>query len=73
MQTKLDDDMLNKVVGIVNDIYGTIGDSGDQDSLLIMTCLQLAYNLEMVSGHLRSLDSKLDAIEPLKTARNREN
>ena len=66
MQTELDDDTLNRVIGIVNEVYGAIGGSVDQDSLLIMTCLQLAYNLETVSRHLRSLDKRLDVLDPFK-------
>ena len=60
MQTELDDDALDHVVGIVNEICGSIGGNVDQDNLLMLTCLQLAYNLEKVSALLESLDSRLN-------------
>jgi len=63
MQTQLDDDRLNRVVGIVNDVCGRIDGDIDQENLLMLTCLQLAYNLEKITGLLESLDGKLNDLK----------
>jgi len=60
MQTELDNDTFKRVVDIVNEVYETIGNSTDQDRMLVLTCLQLAYKLEKISGLLESLDKKLN-------------
>ena len=64
MQTELDDDTLNRVVGIVNEVCGAISGNVDHDSLLMLTCLQLAYNLEKISRLLEPLDEKLNELKP---------
>ena len=63
MQTELDDDTFKRVVEIVNEVCGTISDT-DQDRMLVLACLQLAYNLEKVSGLLESLDRRLNDLKP---------
>ena len=62
MQTELDDDTLNRVVGVVNEVCGAIN-GVDQDNLLMLACLQMAYNLEKATGLLESLDRKLDGLK----------
>ena len=62
MQTELDDEMFNRVVGIVNEVSGSIVGNLDQDSLLILTCLQLAYNLEKIAELLETFDRKLSEL-----------
>jgi len=64
LQTELDDDALNRVVAIVNEIGRAIADNLDQDNMLMLVCLQLAYNLEKVSGLLETLDKRLSDIDP---------
>ncbi|MCL2010802.1 MAG: hypothetical protein FWG71_09725 [Synergistaceae bacterium] len=64
MQTELDDDTLNRVVDTVNEVCRGIGGNMDQDSLLMLTCLQLAYNLDKVSALLESLDGRLNDLKP---------
>ena len=56
IQTELDDEMLKRVVDIVKEAGGVINGSVDQDNLLMLTCLQLAYNLEKVSELLEIFD-----------------
>ena len=62
MHTELDNDTLDKVVGIANEVCGAINGSLSQDSLLMLTCLQLAYNLEKISERLEPLDRKLSGL-----------
>ena len=63
MQTELDDDTLSRVVGIVNEVCGSIEGNIDHDSLLMLTCLQLAYNLEKISVLLEPLDKRLNDVK----------
>ena len=62
MQTELDEEVFNRVVGILNEVSGSIVGNRDQDSLVILTCLQLAYNLEKISGLLETFDRKLSEL-----------
>ena len=64
MQTELDDATLNRVVGIVEEVCEAVDDSVDQNHLLMLTCLQLAYNIEKISELLGPLDRKLNNLEP---------
>jgi len=59
MQTELDDDTFGRIVDIVDEIYVSLDRNTDQDKLLVLICLQLAYKLEKFSGTLESLDKKL--------------
>ena len=63
MQTELDDDTLDRVVGIVNEVCDAISGTIDQNSLLMLTCLQLAYNLEKISERLEPFDRRLDDLK----------
>ena len=60
MQTELDDDTINRVAGIVNEVCRAINGNIEQDELLMLTCLQLAYKLEKISERLEPLDRRLD-------------
>ena len=64
MQTELDEDSFKRVVGIVDEIYETIDSDTDQDRLLVLMCLQLAYKLEKITEILESLDKKLNELKP---------
>ena len=64
MQTELDDDTLGRVVSIVDEVSGAIGENIDQDNLLMLTCLQLAYSLEKFQGLFESLDRRLNNLKP---------
>ena len=64
IQTDLGDDAIGRIVGIVNEAGGTIGEDIDQNNLLMLTCLHLAYNLEKISRLLESLDRKLKDLVP---------
>ena len=66
IHTELDDDTLNRVVDIVNEVCGSISGHVDRDSLLMLTCLQLAYNLEKISGLLEPLDRRLSDLKTEK-------
>jgi len=60
MQTELDEDTLGRVAGIVNEVSGSISGAIDQEGLLMLTCLQLAYNIEKISLRLEPLNRKLN-------------
>jgi hypothetical protein len=63
MQTALDESTLSKVVSIADEVASAIGEGVDQDHLLMLTCLQLAYGLEKVSKKLAALERVLDSTE----------
>ena len=60
MQTELDGDTLDRVVGILNEVCELIGENIDQDSMLMLACLHLAYNIEKISKRLEPLDRRLN-------------
>jgi hypothetical protein len=63
MHTDLDEDTLRRIDDIVQSVCGAIGNEVSQDNLLMLTCLQLAYNLEKVERRLAHLEGKLTALE----------
>ena len=64
MQTDLDESEVLRVTGIVKEIARTIGDNLDQDKLLLLTCLHLAYNMEKISKTLEQLLDKIENATP---------
>ena len=58
MQTNLDEATLSRVMGIVNEVGGAVGQNVDHEHLLMLTCLQLAYNLEKISHILEPLEER---------------
>jgi hypothetical protein len=62
MQTGLDDDTFKRVTDIVSEVCADMSSDIDQDKLLVLICLQLAYKLEKFSGSLESLDRRLNDI-----------
>ena len=64
IQTELDDDALGRIKDIVNEACGSINKNIDQNDLLVLTCLQLAYNIEKISHLLDSLDKRLSNLMP---------
>jgi hypothetical protein len=62
MQTALDDSTLNQVLSIVSEVSAPVGDTVDQDHLLMFTCLQLAYSLEKISRRLENLEERLNVM-----------
>jgi hypothetical protein len=63
MQTALDEPTLSRVTSIVEEVGRAIGSGTDQDHLLMLTCLQLAYTLEKVSKKLESLEDRLQRLD----------
>ena len=66
MQTGLDDETFKRVVGILNEIYGSVDSNTDQDRVLVLMCLQMAYKLERISGLLESLDRRLNDTKTIR-------
>jgi hypothetical protein len=64
MQTALDESTLERVTNIVDEVGQAIGSGTDQDHLLMLTCLQLAYSLEKILGKLEPLESRLENLVP---------
>jgi hypothetical protein len=64
MQTELDEGTLSKVTDIVTNLARALGEDINQDHLLMLMCLQLAYNLEKISMTLKPLQEKLDNLTP---------
>ncbi|MDR2527680.1 MAG: hypothetical protein LBD04_01495 [Synergistaceae bacterium] len=62
VQTALDDDTLARVTEIVQGVGEAVGAGVDQNHLLMLTCLQLAYSLEKISGALQPLENRLAAL-----------
>ncbi len=65
MQTALDESALAQVTALAAEVSESIGDGVDQENLLLLTCLQLSYSLEKMSGRLNRLLERLKCLEPL--------
>ena len=60
VETRLNDDRFKRINSILRETCTEFDQSLDQEKLLALTCLQLAYKLEKISGSLRSLDKRLN-------------
>jgi hypothetical protein len=69
MQTALDDVTLNRVISIISEVSEPVGNMVNQDQLLMLTCLQLAYSLEKISRRLENLTDKVKEMEKMSEAR----
>ena len=66
IQTALSEDTLERVISMVADVSQNIGDGVEQESLLLLTCLQFAYSLDKISRRVTPLVDALEQIEPFK-------
>ena len=64
MQTDLSESESLRVRDVVSDISRSMGDDFEQDQILLLTCLQLAYNLEKISQTLEPLNDRLGNLTP---------
>lgn len=64
MQTTLDEGTLERITALVEEAGEHIGTGVDQDNLLMLTCLQLAYTLDKVAQHLQPVRNKLKDTDP---------
>jgi len=64
MQTELDDDTFKRVIGIVDEACSVLDKKIEQEKLLVLVCLQLAYKLEKFSGALEAIDKRLNELKP---------
>ena len=60
IRTSLDDDSLERVRILIDEAYGRPVKGMEQEDLLVLTCLQLAYSLDIVGGKLQALSDRLD-------------
>jgi hypothetical protein len=56
--TALDEPVFDRVIALVNEVSASLGDGVDQERLLALTCLRLAYGLEKISDVLSSTEKK---------------
>lgn len=61
IKTRLDKETLERVRGIINDACGRPAKGVSQEDLLMLTCLQLAYMLDTISGKLFMLNEDVAA------------
>lgn len=61
VKTRLDKETLERVRGMINEACGSPVKGVSQEDLLMLTCLQLAYMLDTVSGKLFMLHEDLAA------------
>ncbi|MDR1376764.1 MAG: cell division protein ZapA [Synergistaceae bacterium] len=69
MQTALDESTLARVTNILDDVEQVVKEGlgqehFNQEDLLMLTCLQLAYSLEKISRNLEPLENKLEDLDP---------
>ncbi len=59
MQTALDEATLERVTSMVTEIATDVGAGVDQDTLLMFTCLQLAYSLDKIAQRLQPVEDRV--------------
>ena len=59
VKTPLEDDVLERLKGLINQAYEPIRGKG-QEYLLALTCLKLAYTLDAVTMRLNELTERLE-------------
>ena len=64
MQTALDEATLDRVISMVTEIGEVVGTGVDQDTLLMFTCLQLAYSLDQIAQRLQPVGERVKEGEP---------
>jgi hypothetical protein len=55
--TALDEPTFDRVVALVNEVNASLDSGVDQERLLALTCLRLAYGLDKISDVLASLEN----------------
>ena len=60
IQTALENEELDRVKGLINEACGEIVKGAKQEDLLMLTCLRLAYSLDVVNGKIQSILDKID-------------
>jgi hypothetical protein len=68
ISTVLDKPVFDRVAAIVKKVSASLKDDIDQDHLLMLTCMQLAYGLEKTVHGLASLVEALENLEPREPA-----
>ncbi|HCL80469.1 MAG TPA: hypothetical protein DIC53_10945 [Synergistaceae bacterium] len=52
LETALDDDTLARVSGIMSEVADEFADGLDQEQVLLLSCLQLAWTLDKIGSRL---------------------
>jgi hypothetical protein len=68
INTVLDQPTFDRVAAIVRGVGMSLKDDIDQDHLLMLTCMRLAYSLEKMTARLAPLADVLENFEPWEPA-----
>ena len=63
INTPLENDEIDRIKNLINDASGEIIKGAKQEDLLMLTCLRLAYSLDLVGGKLRKILENVDKSE----------
>jgi hypothetical protein len=68
LYTALDKPTFDRVAAIVKGVSASLKDVADQDHLLMLTCMRLAYGLEKTRERLAPLTDVLENLSPWEPA-----
>ncbi len=58
--TPLEEEDVDRMKILIDEACGSEFKNADQEDLLVLTCLRLAYSLDAVSGKIQNIIAKLD-------------
>ena len=61
IQTALENDELDRIKSLIDEACGEIVKGAQQEDLLMITCLRLAYSLDVVNNKIKTILDKLEA------------
>jgi len=60
LNTSIENDELDRIKSIINDACGEIVKGARQEDILMLTCVRLAYALDVVNAKLKNILEKID-------------
>lgn len=58
--TPIDNDELDRIKSLIDDACGEIVKGANQEDILMLTCVRLAYALDTVNGKLKNILAQID-------------
>ena len=60
IQTAIENEDLDRIKSLIDDACGEITEGANQEDMLMLACLKLAYSLDAVNEKLKNILSKLE-------------
>lgn len=60
IQTSIENEDLDRIKSLIDDACGEITEGTNQEDMLMLACLKLAYSLDTVNEKLKNISAKLE-------------